>query len=470
MIMDQTKPETSASETSAASAATPSPDILRADSSLPRIAMVSTHGYVAAQPPLGAADTGGQVVYVIELSKKLAQLGYEVDIWTRRFEDQPEMEPVSEQVRVIRVPCGGKQFIPKEYLSGKLPQWGENALRFIKKHGLKYEFINSHYWDAGVAGQHLSEALDVPHVHTPHSLGVWKKRQMENDYPGDAAKFEKQYNFTERIRRERELYTDADLVVATTPQQLDLLKEDYDAPADNCRMIPPGYDDNRFFPVGDGSRNAIRQRLGFSGKVVMAIGRIARNKGYDLLIQGFSVLASREPEAVLHLAIGGTSLNKLEETILAELKELVVQLGLQDKVQFGNFIPDEQLADYYRAADLFVLSSRYEPFGMTAIEAMACGTPTVVTIHGGLYRALTFGRHALFADPFDKEDLGITMLKAFRHPRLRNRMARMGAHKARSLFTWTGIAQQLIATVEQRHGATLVLADTEWDEPWNDAD
>jgi mannosylfructose-phosphate synthase len=450
--MDPSKPETSAAETSAAAAATPSQDILRADSSLPRIAMVSTHGYVAAQPPLGAADTGGQVVYVIELSRKLAQLGYEVDIWTRRFEQQPEMEAVSEQVRIIRVPCGGKQFIPKEYLSEKLPQWGENALRFIKKHGLKYEFIDSHYWDAGVAGQHLSEALDVPHVHTPHSLGLWKKRQMENDYPGDAAKFEKQYNFNERIRRERLLYTDADLVVATTPQQLDLLKQDYEAPADNCRMIPPGYDDNRFFPVGDGSRNAIRQRLGFSGKVVMAIGRIARNKGYDLLIQGFSVLASREPEAVLHLAIGGTSLNKLEETILGELKELVVQLGLQDKVQFGNFIPDEQLADYYRATDLFVLSSRYEPFGMTAIEA------------------LTFGRHALFGDPFDKEDLGITMLKAFRHPRLRNRMARMGAHKARSLFTWTGIAQQLIATVEQRPGAALVLADTEWDEPWNDAD
>jgi mannosylfructose-phosphate synthase len=469
MMMEPAKPETSASETSRTPVYLPQ-DCLRADSGLPRIAMISTHGYVAAQPPLGAADTGGQVVYVLELSKKLAQLGYEVDIWTRRFEEQPELEPVIDQVRIIQVPCGGKQFIPKEYLSQKLPQWAENALRFIKKHGLKYEFINSHYWDAGVAGQHLSEALDVPHVHTPHSLGIWKKRQMENDYPGDAAKFEKQYNFNERIRRERLLYTDADLVVATTPQQLDLLKQDYEAPADNCRMIPPGYDDNRFFPVGEGSRNAIRQRLGFSGKVVMAIGRLARNKGYDLLIQGFSVLATRETDAVLHLAVGGTNLTKLEETILGELKELVAQLNLQEKVQFGNFIPDDQLADYYRAADLFVLSSRYEPFGMTAIEAMASGTPTVVTVHGGLYRALTFGRHALFADPFDKEDLGITMLKAFRHPRLRNRMARMGAHKARSLFTWTGIAQQLIATVEQRPGAALVLADSEWDEPWNDAD
>src|SRR5688572_21828835 len=253
-----------------------SEDMISAKSPMPRIAMVSTHGYVAAQPPLGAADTGGQVVYVIELSKKLAQLGYEVDILTRRFEEQPEMEAVSEQVRVIRVPCGGKQFIPKEYLSQKLPQWGENALRFIKKHGLKYEFINSHYWDAGVAGQHLTEALDVPHVHTPHSLGIWKKRQMENDYPGDAAKFEKQYNFNERIHHERLLYASADMVLATTPQQLGLLMRDYEVLKEKCRMIPPGYDDNRFFPVGESSRTAIRQRLNFNGPAVMAVGRLAR--------------------------------------------------------------------------------------------------------------------------------------------------------------------------------------------------
>jgi len=468
--MNDPEPAAAASEPEHALALAQPEDCLCAGSSLPRIAMVSTHGYVAAQPPLGAADTGGQVVFVLELSRKLAQLGYEVDIWTRQFEDQPELEPVAEQVRIIRVPCGGKQFIPKEYLNQKMLQWVENALRFIKKHGLKYEFIDSHYWDAGVAGQYLSEALDVPHVHTPHSLGIWKKRQMETDYSGDTAKFEKQYNFTERIRTERRLYADADLVVATTPQQLDLLRRDYEAPADNCRMIPPGYDDNRFFPVGEGSRGAIRQRLGFSGKVVMAIGRLARNKGYDLLIQGFSVLASREPDAVLHLAIGGTTPTELEETILGELKQLVAQLKLQEKVHFGTFIPDEELADYYRAADLFVLSSRYEPFGMTAVEAMASGTPTLVTVHGGLARALTYGRHAMIADPQDIDDLGITMLKVFRYPRLRARLARMGAHKARSLFTWTGIAQQLIAMVEQRPGASLVLADTEWDEPWNDAD
>ena len=439
-------------------------------STLPRIAMVSTHGYVAAHPPLGAADTGGQVVYVIELSKKLAQLGYEVDIWTRRFEDQPEIDFVAERVRVVRVPCGGRNFIPKEYLHEKLPEWGENALRFIQKRGLRYEFIDSHYWDAGLAGQHLSEVLGTPHLHTPHSLGIWKRRQMENDYPGDIEKFERQYNFSQRIHHERLLYGSANMVIATTPPQLELLSRYYDVLPEKCRMIPPGYDDNRFFPVGESSARALRQKLGFEGPVVMAIGRLARNKGYDLLIRAFQLVAERDPDVTLYLAVGGERLSSQEESIRAELAQLVAELDLETRVRFGTFIPDDELADCFRAADVFVLSSRYEPFGMTAIEAMACGTPTVVTVHGGLYRALTFGRHALYADPFDREDLGMMIHKILSHPRLRERLARMGAHKARSLFTWTGIAQQLVALVERRATENFALTDTEWDEPWNDAD
>jgi mannosylfructose-phosphate synthase len=197
--------------------------ILNTASGLPRIAMVSTHGYVAANPPLGAADTGGQVVYVLELSKKIAQLGYEVDIWTRRFEDQPEFDLVNERVRVIRAPCGGKGFVPKEYLWEKLPEWCEHVLRLIRRRELAYQFINSHYWDAGVAAQRLAGALGTPHVHTPHSLGTWKQRQMEMDYPHEREQFEKRYNFEKRIHHERLLYASSDLVVATTPEQTDVL-------------------------------------------------------------------------------------------------------------------------------------------------------------------------------------------------------------------------------------------------------
>jgi len=431
--------------------------------------MVSTHGYVASNPPLGAADTGGQVVYVLELAKKLGQLGFDVDVWTRRFEDQPEIDIVNSRVRVLRAPCGGSQFIPKEYLHRELMEWCENALRYIKRHRLGYQFINSHYWDAGVAGQRLAEALRVPHVHTPHSLGIWKKVQMETDYPDRKETFDKEFNFTERIQHETILYRSCDLVVATTPPQHDMIIKDYNVPANRVHMIPPGYDDNRFFPISDATRTMLRRRLGFRQPTVLALGRLATNKGYDLLIEAFAVVAQRIPEAVLHLAIGGARLDAQEKKILRELKELAERLDLKKRVRFANFIPDAELPDYYRACDVFVLSSRYEPFGMTAIEAMACGAPTVVTVHGGLYRAVTFGRHALFGDPFDREDLGIMMLKPLKHPRLKNRLSRMGAHKARSLFTWTGIAQQLISRVEGRP-VMKALDDTEWDEPWHDGD
>ena len=436
---------------------------------MPRIGMVSTHGYVAAEPPLGAADTGGQVVYVLELAKKLAQLGFEVDIWTRRFEDQPAIDVVNDRVRVLRVPCGGRGFVEKEYLSWHLDEWSEHALRFIQAHRLKYQFFDSHYWDAGYATQRLAEALDVPHVHTPHSLGLWKRQLMERDFPDDAANFEKKYNFTERIRQETLLYRTCDEVIATTPPQVDMIVQDYGAPSEQVHMIPPGYDDNRFYPVSAASRNAIRQRLGFSGKVVLAIGRLARNKGYDLLVDAFTLAAGRLPDAVLHLAVGGNQLNAAEQRILDDLKAHAAGLGLAERVKFGGFVADAELADHYRAADVFVLSSRYEPFGMTAIEAMACGTPAVVTTQGGLYRALTFGRHALYADPFDKEDLGMSIVKVLKHPRLWVRLSRMGAHKARSLFTWTGIAQQLVSLIEERATA-LAFTDNEWDEPWNDGD
>ena len=445
-------------------------DVLCAKSKLPRIAMVSTHGYVAANPPLGAADTGGQVVYVIELAKKLSLLGYQVDVWTRQFGKQPQLEPVAERVRVIRVPCGGDKFIPKEYLCDSLPEWNEHALRFINEHRLTYNFINSHYWDAGLAAQHLSNVLKVPHVHTPHSLGLWKQRQMETDFPGGKEEFASRYNFARRIADERQLYADCDIIVATTPPQFDLIIHDYGVPKEKVHMVPPGYDDHRFFPVSDASREAIRKQLRFRGKVVLALGRLARNKGYDLLIDAFPMLAKREPEAVLLLAVGGKDMNSAERKLLADLKERAAKTGVGDRIHFRSFIPDDHLADYYRASDLFVLCSRYEPFGMTAIEAMASGTPTLVTVHGGLYRALAFGRHALFSDPFDREDLGIMMAKVFRHPRLRMRLARMGAHKARSLFTWTGIAHQLVAAVENRRQVAVTLDDTDWDEPAYDGD
>ena len=417
---------------------------------LPRIAMVSTHGYVAAQPPLGKADTGGQVVYVLELARKLADMGYEVDIWTRQFEGQPEVDVMGDRVRVLRVPCGGPDFLPKEYLYRSLKEWSRKVLAIVRRHDLSYAFIDSHYWDAGYASQLLAEALATPHVHTPHSLGSWKQAQMRADYPGHDDEFERQYNFKERIHHERLIYAECDLVIATTPVQTDLLVNDYGVQRNRVRMIPPGYDDNRFFPVSAATRQVARERLGFKGPTVLALGRLARNKGYDLLIRSFAVVAKRVPDARLRIAAGGTDLGGPEQKLMDELTSLVAELGLGEQVIFDQFIPDVDLPDWYRAADCFVLCSRYEPFGMTAIESMACGTPTVVTCHGGLWRTVVYGVHALVADPFDAEDMGITIAKVLTLRGLDYILRTRAPRRARATFTWTGIAQQLLGAADNR--------------------
>ena len=412
-----------------------------------RIAMISTHGYFAAEPPLGAPDTGGQVVYVLELSKTIARHGYEVDILTRQFEDQDDVEEVDEHVRILKFPCGGKDFIPKEYLYMDIPEWVENALEYMKKHEITYELINSHYWDAGVAGSLLHEKTGITHVFTPHSLGTWKKRQMLEDYPDDAAHFEKKYNFTERINRERELFHTVDKVIATTPIQEDIILADYDVDPERVVILPPGYDDTFFFPIGQATKDSIREEFGFKEPTVCALSRLASNKGLDLLVDAFALMNERHIEAHLNLAIGHEERNSSEDKVYKELLEKIDQNNLGEKVSFSGFIPQEQLADYYRAADLFVLSSRYEPFGMTAVEAMACGTPTVITKHGGLCRFIHDGIEALIADPFDPEELAMDMASVLRHDGLSEVLSNQGSEMVRQHFAWTEIARHLLEII-----------------------
>jgi mannosylfructose-phosphate synthase len=406
-----------------------------------RILMISTHGYVNGEPELGKPDTGGQVVYVLRLSESLARLGYRVDIMTRRFEDQPAIEVLGERVRIVRIPCGGRELIRKEWLCDAIPEWIANAERFIRSKELSYSFIDSHYWDAGLAGDELARRLGIPHVHTPHSIGSWKRDNMT----GDPAALDRQYNFARRIRDERAIYQSADAIVATTPQQRELLaRGEYDIPPDRIAVIPPGFDDSRFFPVSSATRLALKRELGFDGPVILALGRVAANKGYDLLLRAMPTVISRIPAARLLLAIGSTEPTPGETRQVDDLRHLAEELGIADQVVFRDYIPDEELADTYRAADVFALSSRYEPFGMTAVEAMACGTPTIVTTEGGLWEMVTWGLEALYANPLDCEAFGHALATVLLYPRVADQLARHGSHRARSSFTWNGIAQRLV--------------------------
>ena len=407
--------------------------------------MLSLHGYVSGQPELGRPDTGGQVVYVLELSAHLARLGYAVDIFTRRFEDQPAIEALGDRLRIVRIPAGGRELIRKEWMCDVVPDWIDGASRWIADEGPAYAFIDSHYWDAGLAGDGLARRLGVPHVHTPHSIGTWKRAQMD----GEPEDLDRQYNFGRRIRDERRIYAAADALVATTPQQRAILTgPDYRVDPSRVAVIPPGYDDTRFFPVSNATRQAIRHERGIDGPLVLAIGRIAANKGYDLLLRAMPTVVERLPDAGLLLAVGSSSPTPGEARQVEELHELTAELGLTTNVMFGDYIPDVELADTYRSADVFALSSRYEPFGMTAVEAMACGTPAVITTEGGLWEMVDWGTEALYADPLDPPAFGHAIVSILRDPRVADRLARDGAQRARSSFTWTGIAQQLVGRLQ----------------------
>jgi mannosylfructose-phosphate synthase len=417
-----------------------------------RIMMISTHGYVAAEPEFGKPDTGGQVVYILELSKCLARMGYAVDILTRRFEDQPFVERIGERIRVLRFPCGGEEFIPKEVLCESNPEWVESVSRWINVERLTYKLINSHYWDAGLAGQSLANRFGIPHVHTPHSIGSWKRDNMG----GDPDEMETKYNFRKRIREEKVIYDECNLLIATTPAQRDVLTGDvYDVPLEKIRVIPPGYDDQRFYPVSLSTRQMTKAALGLEGRIILALGRMAKNKGYDLLLRAMPAVFDRVADAKLVLAVGSTEPNEQERSLIRGLYDLAHELRIADRVIFNDFIPDVELADYYRAAEVFALSSRYEPFGMTAIEAMACGTPTVVTTEGGLCEQVAWGIEALYANPFDPEAFGHAIATVLQHPQVANQLSKFGPRKARSCFTWTGIAQQLLVSLETRRGCLL---------------
>jgi mannosylfructose-phosphate synthase len=415
-----------------------------------RVLLISLHGYVAAEPELGKPDTGGQVVYILRVAECLGRMGYKVDILTRRFEGQQAIEPIDEDVRVVRIPAGGDGFIAKEWMDEVVPEWVENTARFIARRRIRYSFISSHYWDAGLAGTALAKRLALPHVHTPHSLGAWKRDSMG----GNAADHEARYRFQHRVQQERAIYAAAHLVVATTPQQAELLAGDeYAAPAERIAMIPPGYDDTRFFPVSSWTRETTKREVGLEGRIILALGRMARNKGYDLLLRSLPHVFERIGDARLLLAAGSSEPSEGEREQIAGLQALAEELGVRDRVLFHDYISDDALADHYRAADVFALSSRYEPFGMTAVEAMACGTPTVITTEGGLWQMVRWGVDAIYADPFDPPAFGHALATVLTYPRVASQLAMAGSEAARARFTWNGITQQLLAALDSRRVA-----------------
>ena len=403
--------------------------------------MLSVHGYFDPVPILGATDTGGQVTYVLELSKCLAELGRKVDIYTRRFGDRSEVDPVNDDVRVIRIGAGGNNFIRKEDLFPRLDELTDNMAAYIERNGLEYQLLHSHYWDAGYVAMNLSERLNVPFVHTAHSLGAWKKEQMG----GDPEEMEKIFKFSERIRWENDIFRSAAAQTVTTQDGYENYERLYNFESPDLVIIPPGVDTKRFRPLGPGETDSDLDAL---GEFIFALSRIDSNKGLDYLIRAFAKIHDKTSA---NLVIGGGSKNPEAHEIGVKeaLQQIVESLDLTGRVTFTGYVPDELLAPYYRKALVFVLPSKYEPFGMTVLEAMGCATPVVATRFGGIRHVLTDREDSLLVDPSDPDELGGALLSLLTKREFADSLAAAGLQLIRSTFSWESIANRTVAFYEQ---------------------
>ncbi len=353
-----------------------------------------------------------------------------------------------------RIPFGGNEFIRKEDMHDDLNDFVTNCLSMIRAAGRQYDVVYSHYWDGGWAGQKIAEELEIPHVHTPHSLGWWKQHNMGSEMSSE--EMEQAYRFKERIRKEFLVYRSCDQIIATTHPQTELLQEEYDVLERHITVIPPGMDEESFSPVRQAELKRIREEYQFQEHDVLVVGRMAANKGYDLLIRSLPTLTELVPEARLVMSVG--SENSIQDSEgVQELKSLAGDLGISEQINWRDYVPDDDLPDWYRAAAVFALSSRYEPFGMTVIEAMACGTPSVITVHGGLFEVIEFGKHALYADPNRPVEYGAMLAMPMLYPRLAEELSVEGSRFARRSFGWTGIAKRILTIFEMVQSAKFSL-------------
>jgi mannosylfructose-phosphate synthase len=390
-----------------------------------RIAMLSTHGYLDPVPQLGRTDTGGQVVYVLELSKALARMGYKVDIFTRWFEkDKKQVDPVpgTENVRVIRIPAGGWDFIPKEFIYDVLPELSENMNNFIQKEGLEYDIYHGHYVDAGIVTLDVAGHFHKPAFFTAHSLGAWKRAQMG----GDSGEMEKKFSFSHRIDEEVRIFENVKAHTLTSHVQLEKLKELYPeyTSGDNIRIITPGVD-VQYYRIPTAEDLTVQTTL--PENYIFCLSRIDTNKGHDMLLHAFGIVQKEIPG--VNLVIGGGSPNPQERElgVFDMMRSIIASYNMQDRVHIIGYVPDEMMRPYYQQSLFFVLPSLFEPFGMTSLEAMACGKTVVASKFGGIRNIITHGANGYLVDSANAEEFAAVMISLLKDPD-HNKKTGMNAH------------------------------------------
>lgn len=415
------------------------------DGKIKNICMLSTHGYFDPVPQLGRTDTGGQVVYVLQLAKALSTGKIKVDIYTRWFDrSKRQIDPVPgyPDVRVIRIPTGPWEFIPKEEIYDILPELAENMIGFIREKNLSYDLFHGHYVDAGVVALDVATAFDKPAFFTAHSLGAWKREQMG----GDPEEMEKKYKFNRRISEELRIFRLVKAQTVTTKVQKGKIEQLYGFTSDNMVVIPPGVDVHIFRPIKPGDRKI---KTGLPNRYIFCLGRIDPNKGHDLLLNAFDIVRKVIPAIDLVIGGGSPKPQQRELEVLSAMKKIIAEKDMHSRVHIVGYVPDELLVPFYQQAELFVLPSIFEPFGMTALEAMACGKPIVASKFGGIKDVISSGDHGLLVDPSNINEFADAIIMLLKNRRLAESMGQEGCKTVHRSFSWEAIAERHIAFYEK---------------------
>jgi D-inositol-3-phosphate glycosyltransferase len=398
-----------------------------------RVAVISLHTSPLDQP--GTGDSGGMNVYVKAVAERLAEHEIGIDVFTRcAGRGVPEVEHTGPLTRVIQIPAGPCAPVAKIELPALLPAFAGQVLTPGNGDGPPYDLIHSHYWLSGAVGRRAKARWGVPLVASFHTLGRVKNLALAEDELPEPR---------ERLAGEQETIQAADRILAPTSAEAVHLEGLYGAPPGRIRVVPPGVDADLFRP---GPREQAKAALGLAGhRVVLFLGRLQRFKGPDVAIRAVREAFRRDPqgtEEVMLVVVGGPS-GPDGPAEAARLMRLAGELGLGDRVRFLPPRLHHELPEVYASADVLLMPSRSESFGLVALEAQACGVPVVASAVGGLRTVVDDGGSGFLVPGNDPAGFADRLLTVLSDRALADRLARGAvAHAIR--FTWEDTVAELL--------------------------
>lgn len=403
-----------------------------------RVAMLSVHTCPLAT--LGGKETGGMNVYVRDISREFNRRGIFVDVFTRSQNSElPRISnPLGHRGRVIHLPAGPEAPYDKNKVFDHLPEFVDGVIQYAETEHASYDVLFSHYWLSGWVARALCARWGTPIVQMFHTLGHMKNRIAQRDSDLETGL---------RIEIETEIVRYADRLIAATPAEKAQLTWLYGADPHKIRVISPGVDLKRFHPI---DKNLAKSAIGVAEehRLILFVGRIEPLKGIDTLLRAMALLARRYPEQLSKICvsiIGGdpSQGEEAENAELTRLQELRAELGIGGLVTFLGAKDQDTLQYYYSAAEMVIVPSHYESFGMVALEAMACGTPVIASEVGGLAFVVRDGVTGFHVPQRDPEALAAKIELLLSDEILRLLLGRRAACWAES-YGWPVIADRLL--------------------------